>query len=153
MRNAIYFCMAWMLRFGRNGPPKWTPRTVYPPLIGAIGSFLQSFDGLAQIDNSVVTTCSEDIVRMMQSSCTTWWIGFVEIKEQRCQDADLWHDPAQKILARPSTENIGTEKCWRGMAWKNNIELPCLRKRICSKNWDSPKTQISPSSHSHTYLT
>ena len=25
-----------MLRFGRNGPPKWTPQTVYPPLVGLL---------------------------------------------------------------------------------------------------------------------
>ena len=30
------FCMGWMLRFSRNGPPKWTPRAVYPPLVGLL---------------------------------------------------------------------------------------------------------------------
>ena len=37
MRNAVYMFMGWMLRFGRNGPAKWTPPSCLSTLGGAIG--------------------------------------------------------------------------------------------------------------------
>ena len=41
MRTAVYFFMGWMLRFGRNGPP----RAVYPPGWGVMYfGFGVSFD-------------------------------------------------------------------------------------------------------------
>ena len=36
MLIANLFFMGWMLRFGRHGPPKWTPRAVYLPLVGLL---------------------------------------------------------------------------------------------------------------------
>ena len=40
MRNANWFFTGWMVRFGQNGLTKWTPRAVYPPFGGAIGTYL-----------------------------------------------------------------------------------------------------------------
>ena len=53
----LIFAMAWMLRFGGDGPPKWTPRSVCPPLVGLL---VARFENVLRIaDFQCVCNCCD----------------------------------------------------------------------------------------------